>query len=578
MPDSDVQAVAPPSTPEWSDWAGTDNVVHDFNPNTVGNEDVRKVLGDYKHDLKRSQDWLSRSPSHDEHVGQIDKYWNIWKQGTQDPQNPTPEELETMMDQGVLFANGEESYNQMRKEASEEWRSHNATVVNWPKHIADMESELADHQIGTGKPVVVKGYHGTASGRFDEFDTDRKGVTTGAPSAGEGFFFSGLPDTARSYASYRQGLHIPVKGMAAVDGRIAMEIQDEVLQRFVNTESSPWVSEGEEGEEIVYGRDIETDELNERPLSELRDAVIRKEPWIKDTAHDIMDFHGIDREFDMEPLDPYVHESYVRMRNPFVHDYKGDKYRDTSYMENILEAKKRGYDGVILLNTFDGGPRDHIIVAFEPNQIKASSNRSPTEDNRIDFEKEPERNRTGQGHDTYVTDEIVAWDDARPNLRFASSNVSEAQYSKVRNILNRYNKLKEKNMPDEKKAMTGHEGTSGIQEHSTGEIYPSHVVLVHNNETDEGHMYAQHPEHGEHESKHPYSGFGESFYKAHAAATKDGHEMKNRGKSQKNRRFRTSDGFDFRYRKGMWIGEGMEFDSVAGRPHDGDNFISGQFM
>ena len=49
-------------------------------------------------------------------------------------------------------------------------------------------------------------------------------------------------------------------------------------------------------------------------------------------------------------------------------------YREESYASVIDRAKKAGHDGVILMNTRDGGPNDVIYVAFEENQISTMFN------------------------------------------------------------------------------------------------------------------------------------------------------------------------------------------------------------
>jgi SAM-dependent methyltransferase len=71
-----------------------------------------------------------------------------------------------------------------------------------------------------------------------------------------------------------------------------------------------------------------------------------------------------------------LYELYVRMMNPFVHDYQSTGYREKSYYDVINAAKKKGHDGVILLNTFDGGDLDNIFVFFKPNQVKSATHNS----------------------------------------------------------------------------------------------------------------------------------------------------------------------------------------------------------
>ena len=65
---------------------------------------------------------------------------------------------------------------------------------------------------------------------------------------------------------------------------------------------------------------------------------------------------------------------YLSMQNPYVHDFHGEQFRSESYAKIISIAKELGHDGVILKNTYDGGPLDTIYVVFEPEQIKSIEN------------------------------------------------------------------------------------------------------------------------------------------------------------------------------------------------------------
>jgi len=67
----------------------------------------------------------------------------------------------------------------------------------------------------------------------------------------------------------------------------------------------------------------------------------------------------------------------IRLSNPLVYDFSGETYREESYYDIIKRAKKLGHDGVVFLNTFDSASQeeilDHVVVAFEPEQIVIES-------------------------------------------------------------------------------------------------------------------------------------------------------------------------------------------------------------
>ena len=72
---------------------------------------------------------------------------------------------------------------------------------------------------------------------------------------------------------------------------------------------------------------------------------------------------------------PSIKEVYLQIENPYIFDFEGDKNRKgIRYSEIIDKAKAEGHDGVILKNTYDGGPMDNIYVVFEPTQIKSIYN------------------------------------------------------------------------------------------------------------------------------------------------------------------------------------------------------------
>ena len=69
-----------------------------------------------------------------------------------------------------------------------------------------------------------------------------------------------------------------------------------------------------------------------------------------------------------------IMDVYLHMEKPFIYDFEGSKYREETYAAIIDRAKKEGYDGVILKNTYDSGPKDNIYVVFDEHQIKSIHN------------------------------------------------------------------------------------------------------------------------------------------------------------------------------------------------------------
>ena len=70
---------------------------------------------------------------------------------------------------------------------------------------------------------------------------------------------------------------------------------------------------------------------------------------------------------------PRVLTFFVKMRNPLVYDMKGVEYREKSYNDILIQAAEKGHDGVVITNTYDGGPLDNIFVVLHGNEKQIKS-------------------------------------------------------------------------------------------------------------------------------------------------------------------------------------------------------------
>ena len=85
---------------------------------------------------------------------------------------------------------------------------------------------------------------------------------------------------------------------------------------------------------------------------------------------------------------------YLKMENPLVYDQKGGP-RKKLYNDIIKDAIRKGHDGVIIKNTFDGrreagrGPQDDIFVVFDNKQIKRVDNKGTfnPDDERVKYSR-----------------------------------------------------------------------------------------------------------------------------------------------------------------------------------------------
>lgn len=65
----------------------------------------------------------------------------------------------------------------------------------------------------------------------------------------------------------------------------------------------------------------------------------------------------------------------LRYKNPMVHDFGGNSYRDQTYSDLVDQALSGGHDALILKNTFDPGAGPNKLidvgVVFDPDQVRS---------------------------------------------------------------------------------------------------------------------------------------------------------------------------------------------------------------
>jgi hypothetical protein len=71
---------------------------------------------------------------------------------------------------------------------------------------------------------------------------------------------------------------------------------------------------------------------------------------------------------------PRIMPVYLSLKNPLVLDMGGQQKQPATVIAAAEKAKKDGHDGLVLLNLRDAGTvrNDHVLVAFDPTQIKSA--------------------------------------------------------------------------------------------------------------------------------------------------------------------------------------------------------------
>ena len=214
----------------------------------------------------------------------------------------------------------------------------------------DLATARADESgYQTGKPFVADVYHGTGS-VFERFNKAFLGKVTGAESAKRAFFFSRGPETANHYSELSR----------TVEERAA----GEALERAINARMRGEISPADEAtlqtalDSLTPTRRAAYDDLLSR---------IEAEKYQTGSA-DVSKVRALVRTIGLPSVPTNVRYGRIRMENPLVVDFKGEKFRSEKYDRIIQRAQANGHDGVVILNTFDGGPQDTIYAVFNEEQ------------------------------------------------------------------------------------------------------------------------------------------------------------------------------------------------------------------
>ena len=346
--------------------------------------------------------------------------------------------LSAILDEGLplpeytLLQSGNYAYSGYQKYLQLMVDEYESRVRNFDRSKADIKKYEAENQpyFRTGKPVVAVAYHGSRAAKAGSYDPNKRGGNTGAPSAKIADFFGGKPETAYSYSGDGQEEVIPFMGYANLDSGeksvVRQAVRDSIVLDFESTIENlddyndkmdrivevAGLYESDFDEQTAFQMldeakyeaedrddgDLIMDVFFEDLIQDLSDNVMpsfaAKNPAIiKDIAESAIDaedgsgyFQVADedgnfpepemREFDTTPIAPNIEEVYVRLLNPMVVDQQNETYRENSYYNSLVEAKKKGHDGVIWLNTSDPGEfsettriKDNIFAVFSNDQI-----------------------------------------------------------------------------------------------------------------------------------------------------------------------------------------------------------------
>ena len=291
-----------------------------------------------------------------------------------------------------------------------------------------------DSKIRDKNGNLLVAYHGTSRGGFTVFeDTDDIG-----------YFFTDSLYTARTYSGSRDEF-LP-KSIQTWDEAIALA---EEYGHELKKDGGKYVLTDAWGKQDYFGKDelkkftklwerdfADNSRLEENDVDSVNYPVYLniKDPYIIDGNGSNWDsvYEFVEGMVEWDDLTAEQQQAFIDEYGEGVEDWGNDQYGDPQPMYHpgelfvavaqntrswVREAVESGagYDGVIFRNIVDEGGHgfgsgdvSDVFVAFNANQIKATNNLDPTEDDDIRFSlKDSEGHELSEGQREYFKDSVV---------------------------------------------------------------------------------------------------------------------------------------------------------------------------
>ena len=331
-------------------WFGESKVVH-------GEPDLNDTM---------ERTWLRRD------LTEVESFADGWKSNLKRAEEAAqrraqPPAKRTIIDR-VLRRPAAETPNVMDsvvRQARENYEKYNQQAEEIRAKLTALEDKIARQE---NAPRVV--YHGVGEGGLEiqQFLKEKLGSKTQAASAFEGFFFAGKPSTSEAYLPHQTDT--------------SQTAYYESFRETLLRDLMGWDGKAPITDEMVRAALMDPPKST-KPFTDAERA------WAEEHYQDLRDtLQTVENNIRKAQAGGVIQPAYLRMENPLIHDMGGQHYRETTYYDLIKKAKAEGHDGVIIKNTFDGGPMDDIFVVFEPEQIKSASSNAGTydpKDARISF-------------------------------------------------------------------------------------------------------------------------------------------------------------------------------------------------
>lgn len=152
------------------------------------------------------------------------------------------------------------------------------------------------------------------------------------------------------------------------DWKKAVPYWEDKLKNF-DPDGPAWQKKPEEMQAMI-------DKAKDKIKNFNRDSTAHKKNWEKEVSAIDSKMEEMRQLQKDNEIGQNVLPVNLKTQNPYVHDFKGQGYRDTPYSEIIDKAKAAGHDSVVFKNTYDPADPENrqlqdIVAVFDPSQVRS---------------------------------------------------------------------------------------------------------------------------------------------------------------------------------------------------------------
>ena len=224
-------------------------------------------------------------------------------------------------------------------------------MTSFLRQLAEIFSRKDVKQLAHSKGYTIGPvYHGSPNEKFNVFDPEKRGQSTGAKDAEKAFFFSSHPTVAEF-------------SRAGGDVRV-LTPKGKQMEKMIIDKINQLLPKGsfEDTKKLRFLYDLEKEGL-------ITSDQYREIGHWKSRYFDLYN----QKEYTELLKSGHVQSNYLMIKDPFTIDFRGSAWNEQKQNKAIFNAIQDDNDGVIFLNIGEGdGTISTTYAVFKPNQIKSA--------------------------------------------------------------------------------------------------------------------------------------------------------------------------------------------------------------